>query len=542
MNFVTKNVRLNLGFGKVFEIEFVKKVFDKLREFKENKYMDNDLLFILTYMASLSTAEISRDKIFEMAASTDYAPSKYFKKIVNLTKNWHYDYATACKLVAEGIKHERVKKLFNRLANAIEAGEPDREVLENEWRVFKTVRKDEYLRSLESLRKWTDAYVSILVSTTLISVVVLLAVTIYSRTDPALSLISSAFASLAFSIFGVFMLYKASPKDAKTHDLNMKSIEQMIIAKLQKVLLPIFVFIFFVLSLVPFIVNPEAKLFGVDMKGFGLIISGAVLLPLGIFGWMDDRKITKRDEAYTAFIRSVGTIVSGAGVSVAEALSRIDQKNLGELKDIVLRLYRRLSMGLDHRICWERFMGESGSYLIHKLTSIFVDAADVGGDTDAIGEIVSSSNLEMVLLRLKRSLIASGFVNLIIPLHVAMVGLLLFITRVLNRFTNLVSMMFASQMSSIGSATDIFNKVPITGLNLGLFGGIPLDLLEKYSLGISLILILANTLAMKVVKGGANYFLYFYSAILMITTGILMIVVPPMVDWMFSIPSFLEGG
>ena len=47
---------------------------------------------------------------------------------------------------------------------------------------------------------------------------------------------------------------------------------------------------------------------------------------------------------------------------------------------------------------------------------------------------------------------------------------------------------------------------------------------------------------MKVVKGGANYFLYFYGAILMITTGILMIVVPPMVDWMFAIPSFLEGG
>lgn len=542
MNLAVKNVKLNLGFGKVFEIGFVKKLLDKLREFNENKYMDNDLLFILTYMASLSTAQISRDKIFEMAASTDYAPSKYFKKVINLAKNWHYDYATACKLVAENIKHERVKKLFNRLANAIEAGEPDREVLENEWKVFKTVRKDEYQRNLESLRKWTDAYVSILVSTTLISVVVLLAVTIYSSANPVLSLIGSAFASFAFSLFGVFMLYKASPKDAKTHDLSIKSTEQMIIARLQKILLPIFTLVVLMFSVIPFIVNPEAKLFGVDMKGLGLVLGGAVLLPLGVFGWRDDRKITRRDEAYTAFIRSVGSIIAGAGVSVAEALSRIDQKNLGELKDLVLRLYRRLSMGLDHRICWERFMGESGSYLIHKLTSIFVDAADVGGDTDAIGEIVSSSNLEMVLLRLKRSLIASGFINLVIPLHVAMVGLLLFITRVLNRFTTLVSMMFASQMSSIGSATDIFNKVPITGLNLGLFGGIPSELLSRYALVISLVLILANTLAMKVVKGGANYFLYFYGAILMITTGVLMILVPPMVDWMFAIPSFLEGG
>ncbi|ADB58433.1 archaellar assembly protein FlaJ [Archaeoglobus profundus] len=542
MSFVTKNVKLNLGFGKIFEIGFVKKVLDKLKEFRENKYMDNDLLFILTYMASLSTAQLSRDKIFEMAASTDYAPSKYFKKVVNLTKNWHYDYATACKLVAETIRHERVKKLFNRLANAIEAGEPDREVLENEWKVFKTIRKDEYQRNLESLRKWTDAYVSILVSTTLISIVVLLAVTIYSSTNPVLSLIGSAFASLAFSLFGVFMLYKSSPKDAKTHDLSIKSVEQMIIARLQKVLLPISFFVIIMFSVVPTIFNPEAKLLGIDMKGLGLVLSGIILLPLGIFGWIDDKKITKRDEAYTAFIRSVGSIVAGAGVSVAEALSRIDQKNLSELKDLVTKLYRRLSMGLDHRLSWEKFMGESGSYLIHKLTKIFVDAADMGGDTDAIGEIVSSSNLEMVLLRLKRGLIASGFVNLVIPLHISMVGLLLFITRILNRFTTLVSMMFASQMATIGSTTDVLNRVPVTGLNLGLFGSLPLELIGKYSLIISLILILANTLAMKVVKGGANYFLYFYGSILMITSGLLMIVVPPMVDWIFSIPSFLEGG
>ncbi len=539
---VTKNVKL-FKFGKIGELKFFKKILDSLREFTENKYMDNDLLFILTYMASLSTAQLNRDKIFEMAASRkEYAPSKYFKKVINLTKNWHYDYATACKLVAESIKHERVKKLFNRLANAIEAGEPDREVLENEWKVFKTVRKDEYLRSLESLRKWTDAYVSILVSTTLISVVVLLAVVIYSSTDPILTSFSSVLASLAFSLFGVFMLFKAVPKDAKTHDLEIKSKEQSIISRLQKLLLPIFVIVLFIFSIIPAVINPEAKLFGVSMIGLGLILSGLVILPLGIFGWIDDKKISKRDEAFTAFIRSVGSIVAGAGVSIAEALSRIDQKNLGELKDLVLKLHRRLSMGLDPKLSWEKFIGESGSYLINKLTKIFVDAADLGGDTDKIGEIVSSSNLEMVLLRLKRNLISSGFVNLVIPLHAAMIGLLLFITRVLNRFTTLVSTMFASQMSSLGGASNIFSKIPISGLNLGLFGGVPIDMLTRYALAVSLILTFANTLAMKIVKGGANYFIYFYGGILLIISGVLMTVVPPMVDWMFALPSFLEGG
>ncbi|MEM4291667.1 MAG: type II secretion system F family protein, partial [Archaeoglobaceae archaeon] len=158
---------------------------EKFRKIREDLLVDNDLLFLLTYMASLSTAHLSRDKIFTMASETTYSPSRYFAMVRDLAQKWHYDYATACELVAEKIKAERVKKLFNRLANAISAGEPDREFLEREWRAFKTIRKDEYDRNLESLRKWSDAYTSLLVSASLISVVVLLSVVIYSVGDPA---------------------------------------------------------------------------------------------------------------------------------------------------------------------------------------------------------------------------------------------------------------------------------------------------------------------------------------------------------------------
>ncbi len=527
-----------------FKFNIFNKIINKIKILKEELYMDNDLLFILTYMASLSTAQLSRDKIFEMAASKEeYAPSKYFKKVINLTKNWHYDYATACELVAEKVKHDRVKRLFNRLANAIAAGEPDREVLENEWKVFKTVRKDEYLRSLESLRKWTDAYVSILVSASLISIVILLSVMIYKSGDPVLILSISALFSLLFSLFGVFMLFKSAPKDVKTHNLNIKSKEQRLISKLSPLLLPIAVISLIVLTVIPTILNLDFEYGSMDLKGLGFVICGMVLLPLGILGRRDYIKISKRDEAFTGFIRSLGAIISGAGVSIAEALSRIDQKNLGELKDLAMQLYRRLSFGLDPKLCWERFIGESGSYLIHKLTNIFIDAADMGGDTDTIGEIVSSSNLEMVLLRLKRELISNGFVNLVIPLHAAMVGLLIFIVKILSKFMTLISTMFATQMAGIGSATDVLGKLSsISGLNMGIFGGIPSQLLNIYLLAVVLILTFTNTLACKVVKGGANYLLYYYGSILSITSGVLMILLPKIINWAFSIPTLIGGG
>jgi flagellar protein FlaJ len=508
--------------------------------------MDNDLLFTLTYMASLSTAQLSRDKIFEMISEKkEYSPSKYFSKIKDLTQKWHYDYATACDLIAEKVKHERLRKLLNRFSNAIAAGEPDREFLEREWKVFKTVRKDEFERSLESLRKWTDAYTSILVSASLISVVILLSVIIYQSGDPATTLYSAAISNFAICAFGVGMLFKAVPKDRKVHTFHIKSKEQVMISRLSVFVVPAALAALIFMTVVPTALNLEFKYGIVDMRGVGMILTGTVLLPVAILGKKDDSKISKRDEAFTTFIRSLGAIKAGAGVSVAEALSRIDQKNLGELKDLVLQLYRRLSMGLDARLCWERFIGESGSYLIEKLTNIFVDATDMGGDADVIGEIVSSSNLEMVLLRLKRDLISSGFVNLIIPLHMAMVGLLLFITRILTIFTQYVSTLFTSQLGGVGgSVSDVMGKLPggLQGLNIGIFAGVPTELLNQFTLMVIISLTIANTLASNIVKGGGSYLYFYYACVLFTISGILMVVVPPVVDWAFTLPSFVETG
>ena len=542
MEFKTAKIpKASFGFGRLGGL------LEALKSRGKELLMDNDLLFTLTYMASLSTANLSRDKIFEMVSlKKEYAPSDYFRKVKDLTQKWHYDYVTACELVAERIKHERLKKLFNRLANAIAAGEPDDEFLEREWRTFKTVRKDEYERSLESLRKWGDAYTSILVSASLISVVFLLSVVIYSTGDPGTTLIASAFGNFAIAMFGVFMLFKAVPKDRKVHDMSIKSREQERISRLLPAIVPIALMMIVFISILPTMLNLKTGILslgllqGGDYRGLGFLIAGILLLPIGYLAKIDDVKVSKRDEAFTTFIRSLGAIKSGAGVSVAEALSRIDQKNLGELKELVIQLYRRLSMGLDPKISWEKFVGESGSYLISKLTAIFVDSTDLGGDADVVGEIVASSNLEMVLLRLKRDLISSGFVNLIIPLHIAMVSLILFISQILSIFQEYISALFTGLHGvNVGEA---FSKLPggLQGLNIGIFSGIPVELLNQYTLWIIISLTVANTLAANIVKGGSRYLYLYYGTIFLLLSGILMLIIPPLVKWAFTLPSFVE--
>ncbi len=515
---------------------------NKLGSVRESLYLDNDLLFILTYMASISTAQINRDKIFEKASQKkEYAPSKFFSKIRKLTQEWYYDYASACELIAEKVSHERFRNLLNRFSNAIKAGEPDAEFLENEWKTFKTIRKDEYERNLESLKKWADAFTALMVSSSLISIIILLSVIIYKIGTPEQTLFSSAMLVFIISIFGVGMLYKSVPKDLKNHNLVFKSREQYLISKWGPVSFILACMILITITLIPTFFKPDLFIFnGVDFKGLGFLIAGIVLFPIGLIARKDDINISKRDESFTPFVRNLGAIISGAGVSVVEALTKIDQKNLGELKDSVYKLYKRLAMGLDPILCWERFVGETGSYLIYKLTNIFVDAVDLGGDAGAVGELVSSSNLEMVLLRMKRDLISSGFVGLIVPLHLAMSGLFMFITQILTIFTQLISSLFVEYGISGRELKDTPGLVG--GMNMGIFSGVPLELLGKYSITVILIMTITNTFAAKIVKGGGNYLLYYYGAMMCILSGIVVLVVPPLVDIMFSFPQFGGGG
>ena len=172
----------------------------KLKNYKNELYMSNDLLFSLTYMASISTANLTRDKIFgSISEKKEYCPSIYFNQIRELAQNWHYDYAHACELISEKVTNDKLRELFNRLSNAISAGEPDNEFLTKEWKLFKTKRKDEYERELETTKEWSNAYTALLVSTSLVSIIILLSVILYNLGNPKTTLSST----VVYYIFNV---------------------------------------------------------------------------------------------------------------------------------------------------------------------------------------------------------------------------------------------------------------------------------------------------------------------------------------------------
>ncbi|HII79680.1 MAG TPA: archaellar assembly protein FlaJ [Methanosarcina sp.] len=510
----------------------------KYRHFLQELYISNDMLFALTYMASISTANLTRDKIFtSISDKKEYCPSKYFNQIRELAQNWHYDYANACELVSTKVTNERMRELLNRLSNAIAAGEPDNEFLTKEWKLFKTKRKDEFERNLETTKEWSNAYTALLVSTSLVAIIMLLSVILYNVGDPADTLYSTMVIIFFMSLFAVGLLYKCSPKDSKVHNLSIKSKEQVYIHKWIPLTLTLSTLAIMIFTIIPtFVGSPE---FFIDIKGVGMVLAGVIMLPVGIVANRDIDKINKRDESYTTFISSLGSIISGSGLTVPKALIKIDPKNLGELKEMSQELYKKLAAGLDPALCWERFVGETGSYLIYKLTNVFVDAVNFGGNAEVVGELVSSSNLELVLLRMKRERIAKGFTSLVIPLHVSMIALLLFIEQILMIFSTIISSLFTQFEIDESKLEGIPGG--LSGMNLGIFGGVPLELLCKFVVTVTIILTLANIFAIVAVKGGPMYLAIFYGAFMFTLSGILMIIVPPLVKMVFSFDGVLDS-
>ena len=510
----------------------------KVRSYKNELYMSNDMLFSLTYMASISTANLTRDKIFgSISAKKEYCPSFYFNKIRELSQNWNYDYASSCEIISTRVKNEKLRELFNRLSNAISVGEPDSEFLTKEWKLFKTKRKDEFERNLETTKEWANAYSALLVSTALIAIIVLLSVILYNIGDTARTLNSTIIIVFFMAFSGVGLIFSASPKDARVHDLDIKSKEQVYIYKWIPFTLAISALIVILFTIIPTFINPIE--FYVDIKGLGMLVAGIVLLPVGIVANRDIQKINKRDECYTTFIRSLGSIMSGSGLTVSKALLKIDPKNLGELEGMSRDLYKVLASGLEPDLCWKKFVGETGSYLIYKLTNVYVDAINLGGNADTVGELVSSSNLEIVLLRMNRDRIAKGFTNLVIPLHVSMIALLLFIGQILTIFSTIISTLFVK----FNVTDDKLEGLPtsIGGLNLGIFGGVPVELLGQFVVIVIIIITIANVLAIIAVKGGPMYLATYYGGIMFILSGILMIVIPPIVGSVFSFDGLLTS-
>ncbi len=294
---------------------------------------------------------------------------------------------------------------------------------------------------MSMLQKWGDAYVAMLLSGTVIAIIMMISVVIYSPGDLQSTFDMSYAIILAICIFGITLMYTSVPDDPKSHGLTERtSKEQETIHAMERIIVPLTLAIIIILVLL----GVSASLI--------FILVGILMAPLGIIGFIDDHNITLRDNDFSVFIRSFGAVMGGQGTTAVYALGTIDRKSLAALEPLVNSVYSKLNLGLDEKQCWDKFIGESGSNLIYKYLNIYRDTVALGGPPEPIGTVVGSSMLEQTLLREKKDNLAKGFIVLLVPMHIAMTGIFVALYQILLVLTGSVASMM-SQMQNMSASS-----------------------------------------------------------------------------------------
>ena len=493
----------------------------------EEKRMAADLLFMSTYMAAITTAGVTRPEIFGYTSErSEYVPTRYFGKVEHYVKRWNYSYAEGLKIVAEKAKNPTLKSLMNRYANAIESGVPDEDFLDRELETVRSVYRNNLEQGMEMLKKWGDAYIAMLFSGALVALIIMLSVAIFSSDGIEGTLKSSYAIIIIIAFFGLVTMYRAVPEDRKTHGLPERcSREQAMIRRLERPM------VIATLCSVPilFLIGASA--------GLIFILVGVALAPLGIIGFLDDGLIVARDKDFPTFIRSLGSVMGGKGIAITQAIYDIDRKSLDAICPLIDATYSKLNLGLNENMVWARFIGESGSNYIYKYMNIFRDAVALGGSPDRIGQIVHTSMLEQVLLREKRHMIAMGFVTLLVPMHAAMIAILMFLFSIMLTMSKaIIAVMetLGSNQAALSSTSSIGGMA--SGMNM--FVNFPEGMMTTYVVIIITLLTISNILAGKIVYGGDRYITYLFTSILTIVSGLIYIIAPIVVGMFFNFPTF----
>jgi flagellar protein FlaJ len=328
-----------------------------------------------------------------------------------------------------------------------------------------------------------------------------------------IALVGLAFVVMMVTAAGAWIIFAVAPHEVKTHRLKRRSAEQQQMETLGAILITL--------------AGPAVFVgWMVAGLGVGLILASILVSPVGWLAWKDDRKIDRRDVAVPAFLRGLGSVMGAVGTTVPEGLARLNRRSLGGLETHVHRLYVRLSNDIEPALVWARLCGETGSDLVTRSVRIFAEGIRLGGDPAAVGNLAASYAMKVSLLRSSRNLVSSTFMFVSMPMHIALITIMLFVTEVVRVFGNQIADIQQQNVDSdivreAGVSSAITFARPDMGF-LSIFVGVMIIMLT-----------VANAFAPYAAAGGHKFKLFAFLACTMLTSGIAMLVVPAVVQGLF---------
>jgi len=477
-----------------------------------------DLVSLFTHLAAVATAHVNRAQLFQTAASLGYRASPFFGQVLALVRGLSYDFAHACHRVSSMASEETIRAILLRFGNSLASGEPEAAFLQRELRVLTDDYINEYERDLESLRKWTDAFVALEAAAIMIVLVAVVSNMIYQLGN--IFLVTTEVAVMGVGVLGAWLIWRVAPSDPMMHRLTDASRAQLLLQAMKRVFLPVSLVAGIALYLVT--------------HNFGMAITAAAILlaPTGVYAFLQERKVNDRDRDIADFVRSLGSVTAARGTTVTDSLKHMDRRSIGSLEPELRRLLQRLEAGVETGRAWARFVAETGSDLVRRVVGAFWEAVSLGGDPARAASLAADLGLQVYLLRSKRRLVSSTFHFVIIPLHGVLVALLLFVNEVVANFNTQL----------LRAQSTLFTEAPsgIRPQDLGIPSGLAFQevdsrLLQTTAVIIALGLTAINTWTGQAAAGGSKLKLALFGSLNLGATGLALVVMPLMGKVLFAI-------
>lgn len=365
--------------------------------------INNEMHYYITQMGVISTAETPRiDIIRILSENKAYALlADESLKIYNLVTVWNLSLSDACRFISKRTASEIYEDFLDRFAHGLQSGEDVRSFLESEQNVVMNEYESMYNSALYSVEVIKELFVSLVMALIFMaSFAIIMPVITGMDAVILMALVSAIFAIVYIAIF--FFTKSKVPKDPVWQQTKIVTEKK---AKLYRSL-PISLAGCLMLGIILMFFDKFPTPIDIPIVLSPLIYTGRLSSKM-------EKDIRRMDENYPAFIRSLGSSAGARGGMIDEALRSLQNHDFGPLTGDVKELFKRVNTRIDKFRAWELFAADTGSNLIQRFSAMFVEATNLGGKPEIIGEMIATNFLRIVNLRKKRFQSASSLVGVL---------------------------------------------------------------------------------------------------------------------------------
>lgn len=443
--------------------------------------INSNIPYFITAFATLAVSSANRIDMLELLSEKEKLGriKDEIAKLVNLVQNWKRGLSEAAMFLSKRTPSEIFEDFLSRFGHAINSGQDFEEFVNNEAETVMSNFETSYISSLYTFDLYKDLYVSMLLSFAfLITFVMIMPILIHINIIQVLSLsMITIVLGEAMLVYGIKVVL---PNDPIWHNTGIRTPLQN---KIRKYFIGALVACVALLA-VSLALNLEVIL------PFYFVIA-IVVTPLFVPGYVGSKAekiVSKKDEMFGSFIRSLAGSAGARGNMIIEALKAIVIHDFGTLTKDIRALYKRLAYRVDNIRSWKFFSADTGSHLIEVFSESFVESVDLGADADKAGAVVADNFDKVIRLRKRRHASVTSYVGVLYGITGGLAFSLAIAFGVLQIINQVFSTFNVSSLNSFG----IFVSQPPSAITI----------IEAFIIAIMLVHAFIAGSALKIADGG----------------------------------------